>query len=159
MVGRVRRTRRKRRPARMGGRMADEQKPPINVELIWESDLRFGARTDGHQLVIDGDGAVGMAPMQLVACGLAGCMAIDVVHILARGRQAVAGLGVRLAADRAQGPPAYYTRMRLHFVLKGDVPDEAVERALQLSRDKYCSVWHSLRRDIDLETTFEVVGA
>jgi putative redox protein len=139
--------------------MADERKPSINVELTWDSAGRFNARADANQLVIDGDNGAGMSPMQLVACGLAGCMAIDVVHILTRGRQEIAGLAVRLAADRAPGPPAYYTRIRLHFILKGRVPHEAVERALQLSRDKYCSVWHSLRQDIDLATTFEIVDA
>lgn len=139
--------------------MADERKPSINVELTWESAFRFRARADANQLVIDGDSGAGMSPMQLVACGLAGCMAMDVVHMLTRGRQDVAGLTARLAADRAPGQPAYYTRMRLHFVLQGIVTDEAVERALQLSRDKYCSVWHSLRLDIDLAITFERAGA
>ncbi|MGH9159822.1 MAG: OsmC family protein [Vicinamibacteraceae bacterium] len=139
--------------------MSDERKPPINVELTWESDLRFRARADDNQLIVDGDSGAGMSPMQLVACGLAGCMAIDVVHILTRGRQTLAGFGARVAGERAPGTPASYTRITLHFVVNGRVPHEAVERAIQLSRDKYCSVWHSLRRDIDLATTFEIVEA
>lgn len=125
---------------------------------MWDAGLRFAARAGDHRLVVDGDSAAGMSPMQLLACGLAGCMGIDVVHILARGRHDVAALTVRLAGDRAPGAPARYTRMRLHFILAGDIPGEALERAVELSRDKYCSVWHSLRRDMDLATSVEIGG-
>ena len=57
---------------------------------------------------------------------------------------------------RRDDPPRHFVSFTLHFALTGEVPSHAVERAIQLSRDKYCSVWHSLRQDIDLQTTFEV---
>ncbi len=62
----------------------------------------------------------------------------------------------RIVGDRAADPPQRFTRFTLHFHLTSDAPAHAVDRAIQLSREKYCSVWHSLRQDTLLETTFEV---
>jgi putative redox protein len=138
--------------------MSDEGKPPIEVQLTWHGGLQFLARTGGLQLVTDGNSGAGPSPMQLVATGLAACMAIDVVHILTRGRHEVGSLEAHLSAARARGTPAFFTGVRLHLVVAGDVAGEAVERALQLSREKYCSVWHSLRQDIQLATSFEVLA-
>lgn len=90
---------------------------------------------------------------------LAGCMAIDVADIVIKGRHPLRALEAKISGERAQDPPRRFTRFTLHFVVTGDVPAHAVERAIQLSRDKYCSVWHSLRQDIDLNTSFEVAPA
>jgi putative redox protein len=92
--------------------------------------------------------------MQALAAALAGCMAIDVVDILLKGRHAVRGLSATLEAVRAVGVPARLTAVRLDCRVEGDVPSAAVDRAIQLSRDKYCSVWHSLRPDVEFVTTF-----
>jgi putative redox protein len=94
--------------------------------------------------------------VQALAFGLAGCMAIDVVHILTRGRLAVSALAVRLVGERAPQEPRRFVKLDLHFSVRGDVPADKVERALALSREKYCSVWHSIRQDIPLTTTFEI---
>lgn len=125
---------------------------------MWAGDLKFGATTGSTAIVVDGDAAAGPSPMQLVAEGLAGCMAIDVVMILAKGRHTIAGLRVSLSGDRSPEPPRRYTRLTLAFHVTGDVPAAAVERAIALSRATYCSVWHSLRQDIELVTTFVIVG-
>lgn len=85
-------------------------------------------------------------------------MGIDVVDILVKGRHPLKGLQARLDAERSPGDPKRLTAVRLHFVVAGAVPPGAVERALQLSRDKYCSVWHSLRQDIDFRTSFEITA-
>jgi putative redox protein len=138
--------------------MADP-KPPIRTQLTWRHDLVFSAEAGTARLALDGDGAAGLSPMQAVALGLAGCMAADLVHILTRGRHPLKGLSARLDGHRAEGQPARFTRMALHYVVSGGVPLEAIERAIQLSRDKYCSVWHSLRQDIQLDVTFEVTSA
>ena len=87
---------------------------------------------------------------------LAGCMAIDLADIVIKGRHPLKALEARITGERAADPPRRFTRFTMHFVVGGEVPTHAVERAIQLSRDKYCSVWHSLREDIALETTFEV---
>ena len=83
-------------------------------------------------------------------------MAIDVADIVLKGRYELLGLEAKIVAQRRDDPPRHFISFRLHFSLKGDVPPHAVERAIQLSRDKYCSVWHSLRQDLDLLTTFEI---
>lgn len=94
--------------------------------------------------------------MQALAFGLAGCMAMDVVHILKKGRHDLRGLRADLTGARADEDPRRFTAATLHYTITGDVPSEQVERAIQLSRDKYCSVWHSLRQDIAFDVTFSV---
>ncbi len=107
-------------------------------------------------MVLDSEGTAGPSPPEAIAMALAGCMAIDVADIVIKGRHALASLEARIAGERREEPPRHFVSFTLHFALTGDVPVHAVERAIQLSRDKYCSVWHSLRQDIDLRTTFEV---
>jgi putative redox protein len=131
-------------------------KPPLIVTLAWDDVLRFSAQTGDAQIVLDGNAEAGPSPMQMLAASLAGCMAIDVVSILLKARHPLRGLSATLKALRASGTPARVTDVELHYRVEGDVPAEAVERAIQLSRDRYCSVWHSLREDIAFTTTFEV---
>jgi len=131
-------------------------KPPVIVELIWSQDLQFGATSGTQAIVIDGDGAAGPSPVQLLAMGLAGCMAADIVDILRKGRHPLTGFRAALAGERATDPPRRLLRVTMNFYIHGDVPTAAVERAMALSRDKYCSVWHSLREDIELTTGYEV---
>ena len=128
-------------------------KPPVTAELIWSEGLRFGATSGPNAIVIDGDGAAGPSPMQLAAFGLAGCMAADVVSILQKGRQPLTGLRASFSGERAPDPPRRFVRITLHFHISGAVPTDAVERAIALSREKYCSVWHSFRQDIDFSTS------
>jgi putative redox protein len=85
-------------------------------------------------------------------------MAVDVAHILTKGRHIFRALGSRLVAERAQEDPQRLVSVMLHFSAEGEVPREAMERAIALSRDKYCSVWHSLRQDIDFRITFDVTS-
>lgn len=137
--------------------MTDQPRPPKRYELEWQGALRFSARVDGVSLVLDSRAEVGPSPMDAVAFGLAGCMAIDVVNILERGRVPFTGVRATLDAHRSTGQPARFARMALHFDVTGaGVTPDRVERAIDLSRDKYCSVWHSLRQDIELRTTFTV---
>lgn len=132
-------------------------KPPLTVDLVWESDLRFRADAAGQPFVLDGHAATGASPMQALAGALAGCMAVDLVLILQKGRHPLRGLTARLTAERAQDEPHRFVSVTLHFRVSGDVPAPAIERAIALSHDKYCSVWHSLRQDIAFATAFEVV--
>ena len=90
---------------------------------------------------------------------LAGCMAIDVADIITKGRHPLKALEATITGQRRDDPPRHFISFTLHFALIGDIPPHVIERALQLSRDKYCSVWHSLRQDLDLQTTFEVAPA
>lgn len=131
-------------------------KPPIHVHLAWDGALRFRASPNGVPLTIDGQSEQGPSPVQALALGLAGCMAVDVVDILLKGRYAVRRFSADLTAQRAPEPPARFTAVTLQFSLDTDAPGPAIDRAIALSREKYCSVWHSLRQDIAFETTYEV---
>ena len=132
-----------------------ETTPPTTAELVWSDGLRFGATSGKNTFVIDGDGAAGPSPVQVAAIGLAGCMAADVVAVLEKGRQPLTAMRVSFTGERAAAPPRKFTRIRLHFHISGAVAPEAVERAIALSRETYCSVWHSMRQDIDFVTSFD----
>lgn len=131
-------------------------RPPITSTLTWQGDLRFRAVTGSNQIIFDSESEAGPSPPQAVVMALAGCMAIDLADIVIKGRHPLKALVARITGERAPDPPRRFTHFALHFVVTGNVPAQAIERAIQLSRDKYCSVWHSLRDDIQLDTTFEV---
>lgn len=128
----------------------------MSAELVWSDHLRFNATSGSSAIVIDGDSAAGPSPVQLAAFGLASCMAADVVAILETGRHGMTALRVSFSGERAPEPPRRFVRITLHFHVSGPVPREAIERAIALSRDRYCSVWHSMRQDIDFVTLFDV---
>jgi putative redox protein len=130
-------------------------KPPVQVSLEWTGDLAFASRTSaGPGPVLDSDGEVGISPVQALALALGSCMAVDVVMILKKGRHDLQGLRVTVVGHRADGPPAYVTAYSITYEVTGSVPDAAIQRAIALSRDTYCSVWHSLRRDASLDVTY-----
>ena len=133
-----------------------EEKPPVEVELTWDGDLRFRGRAGQAPVVVDSDGSAGPSPVQALALALAGCMSVDLVHILERGRQPLRGLRAHLRAERSPEDPHRLVRVDLHFDVSGEVAADKVERAIALSREKYCSVWHSLRPDIEFRTGFDV---
>jgi putative redox protein len=135
--------------------MADPVRPLV-ADLVWSGDLRFGATSGPISLTVDSDTAAGPSPTQLLAIGLAGCMSIDVVDILRRGRHPLTSFSSTLTGQRAATPPRRFLSFHLHCRIGGAVPETAVTRALELSRDKYCSVWHSLREDITLTTSIDI---
>src|SRR5687768_14044993 len=131
--------------------------PTVATSLSWLGGLRFTATTKSGAVTLDGDNAAGPSPVEALAFSLAGCMAADVVDILTKGRHSLEALEANLVAQRAEHAPRRFLRVTLQFVVRGTAPDAAIERAIALSRDKYCSVWHSLRPDMDLLTSYEVV--
>lgn len=132
-------------------------KPPVAAELVWSEELRFGATSGSTAMVVDGDSTAGPSPVQMLAIALAGCMSIDVVDILRKGRHPLIAFRTSVTGARAPEPPRRLLNVQLHFHVHGAVPPHVVERAVDLSREKYCSVWHSLRQDIELTTTFDIV--
>lgn len=108
-------------------------------------------------MILDSSGKAGASPVQALAFALAGCMGMDVVHILAKGRHELRGLKVALVAERAQENPHRVTAVTIDFTVNGPVPREQIQRAIDLSHEKYCSVWHSMRQDIPITTRFSVV--
>jgi putative redox protein len=131
-------------------------KAPTTLELVWERELVFGGRSGDASIVLDSAGVAGPSPVQALAFALAGCMAMDVVHILTKGRLDLRGLKVALTAERAQETPHRITAVSIDFTVTGAVPKDQIQRAIDLSHEKYCSVWHSMRQDIPFETRFSV---
>lgn len=133
-------------------------KPPVLADLEWQGELRFRTRSGAITLDVDGDGRAGVSPVHALVVALAGCMASDVVHILTKARLPLSSLRAQLAAERAAQDPHRLVKVELRFSVGGDIPPDRVQRAIDLSRQTYCSVWHSLRQDIEFTTTFELTA-
>jgi putative redox protein len=137
--------------------------------LNTRSGMGFIAETgSGHTLVMDGapdadkpeNGGQNLAPrpLETVLAGTGGCTAYDVVLILKRGRHAVQGCTVKLTAERAETEPKVFTKIHMHFTVTGkSVPAAAVERAIAMSHEKYCSASIMLAKTADITTSFEVL--
>jgi len=130
--------------------------PLLEIDLEWEGDLRFRGRSGDAEILMDSPPKAGPSPVQALGFGLAGCMAMDVASILQRGRLDLKGLRVHLEGRRQEGHPKRLLAVDLRLTVVGDVPPDRVERAIQLSRETYCSVWHSLNPDIEFRTSFEI---
>jgi putative redox protein len=131
--------------------------PLLEVDLEWKGDLRFGGRSGDAEVLMDSPPRAGFTPVQALGFGLAGCMAMDVASILERGRLEPKAMRVRLEGRRSPEHPKRLLAAEIHFTIEGPIPPDRVERAIALSRDRYCSVWQSLREDIKLTTSFEIV--
>ena len=133
------------------------------------SGMGFLAETgSGHTLVMDGapdaakpeNGGQNLAPrpMETLLAGAGGCTAYDVVLILKRGRHAVQGCSVKLSAERAEVDPKVFTKINMHFTVTGkNIPALAVERAIAMSHDKYCSATIMLGKTAEISTSFNLV--
>jgi len=133
------------------------------INWVPASGMAFTAETgSGHLLTMDGapDGGgrnLAPRPMETVLAGAGGCTAYDVVLILRRGRHAVSGVQVRATAERAQEDPKVFTHLHLHFVVTGrSLPPAAVERAIAMSHEKYCSATIMLGKTAEITTSFQV---
>ena len=139
--------------------------------LNTRSGMGFVAETgSGHTLVMDGapdadkpeNGGQNLAPrpMETVLAGTGGCTAYDVVLILKRGRHNVQGCTVKLSAERATTEPKVFTKIHMHFTVTGRaIPAVAVERAIALSHEKYCSASIMLAKMAEITTSFELLDA
>jgi putative redox protein len=137
--------------------MSDARRP-LEATIEWDGDQQFTGIVGKHEVSMDGTAAAAPTPIQLLALSLAGCMAIDLVHILTRGRHQVRSLTTKLTGQRAAENPKRFTRIHLDFTLSGDMLPEHVERAIDLSREKYCSVWNTFRQDTELIVGFTIVA-
>ena len=134
-------------------------KAPTVVDLTWTGALVLSGTSGNASMTLDSAGVAGPSPVQALAFALAGCMTMDVGYILTKGRQPFRALRSHLVADRAQDEPHRIVRMHLQVTVDGDVPADVVARAIALSYEKYCSVWHSMRQDIDFTTAFSIEAA
>ncbi len=135
----------------------------MKARVKWAEKRTFiGKSGTGHNFVFgtkEEDGTTpGPSPMELVLIGTGGCSAYDVVSILEKGRQQIEDVVVELDADRADTTPAVFTRIHMHFVVKGrGVDPKKVERAIELSVEKYCSASAMMAKTAEVAHTFEVL--
>lgn len=131
--------------------------------ITWIGNKTFTGQTEsGHSIVIgtaDGEAPKpGPSAMELVLMGAGSCSAWDVVEILRKGRQAIEDVIVELDADRAPEPPKVFTRIHLHFIVKGrDLSEHRVKRAIDLSVEKYCSATKMLEKTATVTHDFEII--
>ena len=135
------------------------------VSVQWIDGNAFSTLTgSGHTLVLDskpegGETSAGPSPMEMLLVGLAGCTAVDVVHILRRQRQPVTGLQVTVKGERASDYPMVYTNITIEYVVRGEVDEEKLERAIALSEEKYCSASAMLGKTAHIEHTYRLEKA
>jgi putative redox protein len=136
-----------------------EEVVPLNKgRLTWDRDLVFTATTQrGYDIEFDANMEWGCMPVEGVLLSLAGCMAIDVVSILQKMRCPPESFSMEIEGERNVTPPQRYNRIRMLLNLGGEGLDEAkVRRAVDLSHEKYCSVYHTLHPDLDVEVEVKI---
>jgi len=129
----------------------------ITARARWTEQDRFaGEATSGHEIKMDaGADKIANSPMELVLIALCGCTASDVVGILRKKREPFTGLEVRAVAERAESFPRVYTAIRLTFRVSGNVTHKAMEDAVRLSKQKYCSVSAMLEKTANIDVGIE----
>lgn len=136
----------------------------MKARIKWVEQVSFLGETEsGHAVLMDGAPAaggrnLGPRPMEMLLLGAGGCTSFDVISILKKSRQAVSDCYMELSAERAEEDPKVFTKIHMHFVVKGkDIKPEVVERAIKLSAEKYCSASIMLGKTAHITHDFEVV--
>jgi putative redox protein len=134
----------------------------MEVSLRWagEGMVFESGEADGPRVIIDGARTRGISPMQALLLSICGCMGADIVDIAGKMRVTLGSLELIADADRAPEPPRYYTRLHLVVRVAADAADAPkLLRAIELSKETYCSVLHSLRPDVELTTELMLAEA
>src|SRR5947209_8076883 len=127
----------------------------MQATVKWSGQMQFaGTGNGGHSVLMDGENKAGNSPMELVLIALCGCTAYDVVTILQKKREPLTGVEVSAKAEKAPTPPSVYTEIKLTYRVAGIVSRKAVEDAVSLSEDKYCSVAAMLSKTAKI--TYEI---
>lgn len=136
----------------------------MKAVVKWLDNMSFvGESESGHSVVMDGPPEsggrnLGVRPMEMVLLGMGGCTAFDVVLILQRQRQAISDCHVELSAERAQNVPKVFTKIHVHYVVRGrNLDEKKVARAVSMTADKYCSVSIMLAASVDISHDYEII--
>ena len=137
----------------------------MKARVKWVEQGTFLAESDsGHAVVIDGPAEtggrnLGMRPMEMLLLGMGGCTAVDVIEILKKARQQVTDCVVELSAKRAEQPPKVFTHIHVHYLVSGrDLQVHHVERAIQLSAEKYCSASVMLGKTATITHDYQLIS-
>ena len=128
----------------------------VKLSLDWQGQLNFASSKGSPAIQLHSSTPGIASPPQALAYGVMACMAMDVVHVIEKGRKTLTAMTVKFEGERAAEHPRRFVWMAIDFQITGDVEDKAVQRAIELSRTKYCSVWNTIRPDVELRTTFKV---
>lgn len=138
----------------------------MKARIKWVQDATFvGESGSGHAIVLDGPPEsggrnLGVRPMELLLIGLGGCTAFDVVHILKKARQPVTDCVVEVQAERADTVPKVFTNIHVRYIVTGKgLPEVQVKRAIELSKEKYCSASIMLGKAVQITHDYEIVEA
>lgn len=127
----------------------------LQATVKWAGQMQFaGTGNAGHSVLLDGESKVANSPMELVLVALCGCTAYDVVSILQKKREPFTKVEVSASAEKAPEPPRVFTKIKLQYRVSGDVARKAVEDAVRLSEEKYCSVAAMLNKSA--RVTYEI---
>lgn len=128
----------------------------VSLSLDWHGDLKFANSAGSPAIELHSSTPGVSSPPQALAYAVMACMAMDVVHVIQKGRHPLQALAVTFEGERAGEHPRRFVRMALDFQITGQIDDRVVERAIELSRVKYCSVWNTVRPDVELRTSFTI---
>lgn len=136
----------------------------MNASVTWDHGLTFAGTADsGFTVNLGGSPSVGgdddgFRPMELILTGLIGCTAMDVISILRKKREDVTGFRVTAEAEQADQHPHVFTKVHIHYVVEGkQVKPASVERAIELSEDRYCPAQAMLKQTVELTSSYEIV--
>jgi putative redox protein len=126
----------------------------VSLALDWTGDLTFGNAPDSPAIALHSSTRGVPSPPEALAYAVMGCMGMDVVHVIKKGRHRLDALRVEFKGQRAPEPPKRFVSMVLTFDVTTSASAHVVERAIAMSREKYCSVWHTIRPDVEMSTAF-----
>ena len=136
----------------------------MKARVVWVENAKFlGESGSGHTVLMDGPpeaggGNLGIRPMEMLLVGMGGCTAFDIVQILKKGRHDVRDCELRLEAERAETDPKVFTKIHIHYLVKGkNLSDAVVKRAIDLSAEKYCSASIMLGKTAEITHDYEIV--
>lgn len=132
----------------------------MKAKVVWIDDFQFmGVSPSGHGIVLDSPEktSYGPSPMELVLIALGGCTGMDVISILEKMRKEVKKFEVVCEGERVEGHPRVYKKIKVHYLIEGkDIDEESVKRAIELSKEKYCSVSAMLSNSVEIIYTYEI---
>ncbi len=137
----------------------------MGIKLEYLGGLQFRAYQDkdnGYSVLLDtskesGGNDEGVKPTDLILVSLAGCSSMDIVSILKKKKQDIEGYKVNVTGERAETHPRVFTKISIIYEIKGkNIDEQAVIRAIELSKDKYCSVWAMLKNSVDIEWSYKI---
>jgi putative redox protein len=128
----------------------------VSLSLDWHGDLKFGSSPGSPAIELHSSTPGVSSPVHALAYAVMACMAMDVVHVIQKGRHPLQAMTVKLKGQRAADHPRRFVSMAIEFHITGQMEDKVVDRAIDLSRHKYCSVWNTVRPDVELRTSFTI---